>query len=466
MELDPLASPFDTQEKDIFTLEQPRTVATPYQGVTRQNYGVGQQYESPEEALGALPSYLGGLQEQRVATDKEFNRLNYDPSEFVRAGFSPTPRSVSKGAALDSAIDYITKNKIPLSKEVDGQTRYLTTGLGADVYRADKDFDYKAGSYEAQGPVGTYSTVHVKPKSPLDNKFLAAVGMFLPPVALATTAAKVAAGESLTPMEIVSAGMAGLNAAGITRPATGAAAGGVGPVDKGQGLFGTTYNQTQTLMRAAAADNLEGGVVQVFAPQVIEGIKGKLPELNIPETGLPEDFEAGLVKTVEKMAGGSSFEDALKAGGIQYIREGGLKPLEGVIKEAVKPLGAIIEPIKETFAALDKNVLQPVTKPIGDVLSAADTAVRQALPSLGSVGIDLPKIGLGMLTGASTISPTRTTDDIFKDDLFKFKTKIEVSPLEQLLRSPQARQQQQQEVVGLYDDPFASSFDERNTFQL
>ena len=97
----------------------------------------------------------------------------------------------------------------------------------------------------------------------------------------------------------------------------------------------------------------------------------------------------------------------------------------------------------------------------GDVLSSADTAVRDALPSLGSLGIDLPNISLGMLTGAPTLSPTRTTDDIFKEDLFKLKTKIGISPVEQLLRTPQA---QQQEVVGLYDDPFASSFDERNTF--
>ena len=434
--------------------------------------------------MGALPSYLGGLQEQRVATDKEFNRLNYDPSEFVRAGFSPSPGSVSKGAALDSAIDYITKNKIPLSKEVDGQTRYLTTGLGADVYRADEDFDYKAGSYEAQGPVGTYSTVHVEPDNVFDSPLLNVVGMFVPQVALMTTALKVAAGEKITPMEIVGAGMAGLEYAGTIKAPTGAAAGGVGPVDtQGVGLLGTTYNQTETLMKAAAADNLEGGVVQVFAPQVIDSVMSKVPSIELPETGLPEDFEAGLVKTVEKMAGGSSFDDAIKAGGIEYIREGGFKPLEGVIKEAVKPIGEILDPIadalktvteptkeflseanqtiREELKGFDKEVLQPVTQPIGDVLSDADTAVRQTLPSFGSLGIDLPKIGLGMLTGGSTLSPTRTTDDIFKDDLFKFKTKIGVSPVEQLLRTPQA---QQQEVVGLYDDPFASSFNERNTF--
>ena len=536
MELDPLASPFDTQEGDIFALEQPTYDFDTTKVLGRNKYGgallrsqwsdednaiasarkaagfvmpsnneikasdrlgdmsavsyaAGELYDSPETALAVLPSYLSGIEEQRVATDEEFNLRNYDPSEFTMAGVSPKG-GVSKGAALDSTIDYITKNNIPLSKEVDGQTRYLTTGLGADVYRADKDFDYKAGSYEELGPVGTYSTVHVPPVSPLNDKFLAVVGMFLPPVALATTAMKVVAGEKLTPMEIINAGMAGLNAAGITRPPTGAGAGGMGPVDTGTGLFGTTYNQTQSLLKAAAADDLEGGIVQVFAPRVIEGIKAQLPALNIPPTGLPENFEAGLTKTVEKMAGGASFEDAIKAGGIEYIREGGLKPLEDIVKNAVQPLGSIAGPVRDTFAALDKNVLQPITKPVSDVLSkadttvrqklseiddaylqpvtkpiggalsAADTAVRDALPSFGSLGIDLPNISLGMLTGGSTLSPTRTTDDIFKEDLFKLKTKIGISPVEQLLR-PQA---QQQEVVGLYDDPFASSFNERNTF--
>jgi len=90
MALDPLASPFDTQEEDIFTLEQPRVSSpvAPYQGVTRQDYGVGEQYETTEEAFSQLPSYLSGLEEKRATTDKKYNRLNYDPSEFVRAGFT------------------------------------------------------------------------------------------------------------------------------------------------------------------------------------------------------------------------------------------------------------------------------------------------------------------------------------------------------------------------------------------
>ena len=109
------------------------TGATPYQGVERQNFGVGTQYETPDEALSALPTYLGSLSQQSKPVDEQYNLRNYDPMEFVRAGFTSTPGSVSKAASVDSAVDYLTKNKVPMSKEIDGETRYLTTGLGSDV---------------------------------------------------------------------------------------------------------------------------------------------------------------------------------------------------------------------------------------------------------------------------------------------------------------------------------------------
>jgi hypothetical protein len=377
-----------------------------YQGATALmsavDYGSGTQYDTTEEALNGLSEFLGSISDKRKATDEEFNTRNYDPSEFAMAGVSPKS-GVSLRAATDAAASYINNNNIPLSIEVNGQTRYLTTGLGSDVYRkADEDFDYKAGSYEDQGPVGTYNTVHVGPDNVFDSPLLTVVGMVVPQVALMTTALKVAAGEKITPLEIVGAGMAGLEYAGTIKAPTGAAAGGVGPVDtQGVGLLGTTYKETETLMKAAAADNLEGGVVQVFAPQVIDSVLSEVPFIELPETGLPEDFEAGLVKTVEKLAGGSNFDDALKAGGIEFIKEGGLKPLESIVKDAVKPIGDILDPIADALKAVteptkeflskadtlvrqelsefDKEVLQPITKPVGDVLSDVDTTVRQEL---------------------------------------------------------------------------------------
>ena len=480
------------------------------------NIQSGFQYGlTPEQQEQSWSQSTTGILGEAVNNLNKLKETN--PQEFESTFQSLTPKpalaflydqakkgEITKEEHAQAAVNFLRKQQPDTPFFVENGKVYSypannTSATPHEIVLTPDNVDFMPAKNKDEYFYNTLGTMSKKPSEDFDvdavtgfvnNPVVSAVGMFLPPVALATTAMKVAAGIKLTPMEIVSAGLAGLNAAGITRPPTGAGAGGMGPVDTGTGLFGTTYNQTQTLLRAAAADNLEGGIVQVFAPTVIDNIKEQLPALNIPPTGLPENFEAGLTKTVEKMAGGASFEDAIKAGGIEYIRKGGLKPLEDIVKNAVQPLGSIADPIKDTLAALDKNVLQPitkpvgdvlskadtavrqqlseiddaylqpVTKPVGDVLSAADTAVRDALPSFGSLGIDLPNISLGMLTGGSTLSPTRTTDDIFKEDLFKLKTKIGISPVEQLLSSPT---QQQQEVVGLYEDPFASSFDERNT---
>ena len=177
------------------------------------SYGVGEQYGTPEEALTALPSYLGGLAEQRVGTDEKFNTKNFDPSEFTMAGVSPVG-GVSGRAAKESAVDYLTKNNIPMSKEVDGETRYLTTGLGSDVLYdtlGEDGLPKGGGSFEDRGPVGSYSTIHVKPVSALNDPVLSILGTVLPPLGVAVAAAKGISGETLHAGDWLKLGTAGLN---------------------------------------------------------------------------------------------------------------------------------------------------------------------------------------------------------------------------------------------------------------
>ena len=65
---------------------------------------------------------------------------------------------------------------------------------------------------------------------------------------------------------------------------------------------------------------------------------------------------------------------------------------------------------------------------------------------------------MGYLTGGGfNVSGTRTTDSLFKDELFKFKTQIGVTPQQELIQEPRRRQQQQ--VVDLLENPFESPFD-------
>ena len=347
---------------------------TTYQGVVGQDYGVGQQYETPEEALSALPAYLDSLEQQREVTDKEFNRLNYDPSEFVRAGFSPTPGSVSKGAALDSTIDYITKNKIPLSKEVDGQTRYLTTGLGADVFRADENFDYKAGEYKALGPVGTYSTIHVDPESPLNNPILNVLGAVVPPLGLAITGVKAVTGETLHAGDWLKLANAGLEQAGAIEPPS-AGAGGMGPVDNGVGLFDTTYEQTQNIMEAAAAAGSDGNPAEIL-------IKGfgvtddALASIGLDEAAFDDSivdytgFVEGVEQAASQVANGDSIEDAIKGGVLDYVIESESDIDLGIVTDAIDAVGGflddnIFQPILETIEAVDLGSIEDTVRDLG-----------------------------------------------------------------------------------------------------
>ena len=232
-----------------------------YQGATALmaavDYGSGTQYDTTEEALRGLSGFLGSISEKRKVTDEEFNTRNYDPSEFTMSGVSPKG-GVSKRAATNSAIDYITKNNIPLSIEVDGQTRYLTTGLGSDVYRADDNFEYEAGSYQDFGPVGTYSTLHVEPESvwagmPAPVRIgLAVLTSGGSEAFIAGT--KAVEGETLHAEDYLSIALPTLQYANILVPPVDAVTADVAkgieasPAIAGKGVLGLSYNASKALL--------------------------------------------------------------------------------------------------------------------------------------------------------------------------------------------------------------------------
>ena len=159
-------SPSAVKGKNISQVtEPPKYTGTPYQGIVSQEYSSGSTYDSPEEALANFGSFIEGVQGDVQETKSKYNYMNYDPSDFARAGYSG-PTGLASAASSDAASEYILKNKIPPSIEVDGQTLYLTTGLGEDTLAKTLGDDYTAsGSYEALGPVGTYSTIYKKPES-------------------------------------------------------------------------------------------------------------------------------------------------------------------------------------------------------------------------------------------------------------------------------------------------------------
>lgn len=488
-------SPEDQAVVDARRAAAAAPTVEPYKGVERQNYGEAPKTETPEEALNNYTNFFSGVQSQMDETNKKYSLTNYDPSEFVRAGFTAGKDVVGKAAGTDVVVDYITKNDIPVSKEINGQEVYLTTGLGEDVLSKTMGKEYKGeGSYEAKGPVGTYSTVYVPPESVLNDPVLSVAGMFFPPVQVFTTAVKLATGESVSPLEIATAGLNSLELAGVIKPPNVSADyGNLGAdpfaanlagqaADAGTGLFGLGYNATKNLVKAAASDNLVEGVVQAFGAPIVEKFIANLPQTDLTDlatkTGVQaDDLASGLNTAISKLAGGSNLEDALKAGAIDYIKEGGSLP--DVIPEFVKEAGRALEDtvrvvgsflddevfqnikdiapdlsgIEDAFReggsaindfvqpAIDKvqeeapkiedavrevgstidNVLEPVYKPVVEAARAVGPSIEDVLKAvLGGVGVG------GMLSAQQTQQPaaTRTTDSLFGDELFKFKTQV------------------------------------------
>jgi hypothetical protein len=263
---------------------------------------------------------------------------------------------------------------------------------------------------------------------------------------------------------------------------------GTAVADTGTGLFGSTYAQTKTALNIAAAGDAKGAALALVGDKLIkDGLDGiGLDQEAIEGAGIQyDDFQAGVGRVVSEVASGTKLDDALVQGLGKYIREGGtlgsvdlpsvdlgidVDGLSEFIGPITDKLSEVETAVRQGLSEFDKEVLQPSTKPIGDiaedvaqvtgdvvedvgqavgdVASAADTAVRQALPN---TSIDLPSVDFSNLDfsnldfsnlvlnpsfGSSGMfqlnNPTRTTDALFNDELFEFKTEIgvEEEPLE------------------------------------
>jgi len=420
-------SPEDQAVVDARRASEQTSSQTPYKGATalmnEVDYGVGQQYDSPEEALSAFPSFLSGLKEKSVITDAEFNTKNYDPSEFTMAGVSPVG-GVSGRAAEESAVDYLTKNNIPMSKVVDGQTRYLTTGLGSNVLydilgeeTLNKTNGDKGGSFQDTGPIGTYSTIHVDPESPLNNPILNVLGAVIPPLGLAITGVKAVTGETLHAGDWLKLANAGLEQAGAIKPPS-AGAGGMGPVDNGVGLFDTTYEQTQNIMEAAAAAGSDGNPAEIL-------IKGfgvtddALASVGLDEAAFDDSivdytgFVEGVEQAASQVANGDSIEDAIKGGVLDYVIESESDIDLGIVTDAIDAVGGflddnIFQPILETVEAVDLGSIEDTVRDLGrefddEVLQEIKGGIEEFAPQVEDF---VKTVGGGVIDVVETVGGT------------------------------------------------------------
>lgn len=258
----------------------------------------------------------------------------------------------------------------------------------------------------------------------------------------------------------------------------------------GQGIAGFNYVDTVGLLNVAATGNPESFIINKLGNEALDKAFATVDmDSRLLDRFQADDVKSGLVKSVEELSRGKDLENALAAGLGKYIKEGGganldfggglsvsfgdmgeflekaldplveiaewvadkAEPLVDTFEDIARPIGDVAEDVAqyggdivEDAAQFTGDIAEDFAQATGDVLSDLDTVIRQNLPNISAPDIDLPSIDLPSLnipnfnpnlgqfslvsdTGVSTPSPTRTTDQIFGDDLFKFETEIGIS---------------------------------------
>ena len=202
--------------------------------------------------------------------------------------------------------------------------------------------------------------------------------------------------------------------------------------------------------KVAAGEDLDKALASGLVTYVKEdGTRGSIDlggSLGLDVSGLKKVVE-DLVRPIGAMATDFAHfvEDAVpdtrKA--VEAIKEAGsefddavLQPTKGLVEEGASVAGDVLSAAdtaaRDAASAFDDAVIQPT----GQALSDLDTAIRQALPDINGPDIDLssfdlnipnfnPAFGTTQLN-YSAPSSTRTTDSLFKDELFQFQTEIGV----------------------------------------
>jgi len=311
-----------------------------------------------------------------------------NPQEFESTFQSLTPKpalaflydqakkgEITKEEHAQSAVNFLRKEQpdTPFFVENGKVYSYPAKDTGSkphEIVLTPDNVDFMPAQNKDEYFYNTLGTMSKKPSEDFDidavtgflnDPVVNLVGAFLPPVALATTAAKAANGQTLHAGDWLTLASAGLEQAGAIKPPS-AGAGGMGPIDNGVGLFGTTYDQTQNIMEAAAAAGSDGNPAEILikgfgvTDDVLDkiGIDSTTFDNSVVDYGA---FVEGVEEAASRVAGGDNIEDAIKAGALDYIVEAAPDIDLGVVTDAVKAVGSFI----------DDNIFQPIIETVGDI---------------------------------------------------------------------------------------------------
>ena len=255
----------------------------------------------------------------------------------------------------------------------------------------------------------------------------------------------------------------------------------------GTGIGGLDYNQTVNAINAMGSGDPVDVLMDTWGNDIVNDA---LADVGLDLDDLPQGVKEGINETVNGMLSGDSFEEAAQEGVLTYLEE---SPIGEVVEDKIKEVGStidddVIQPLLSVIPELDVEVpdLGVVEDVVRDIGSAIDDTVLQpikdeveklgeALPDIPDLpelpelpelpDLPLPDLKLGIDVQIPQLSATRTTDGLFGDELFKFKTKLgvtEAAPLiqpQERLAEQQEQQVEREEAVDLFGrDPFASSF--------
>ena len=221
----------------------------------------------------------------------------------------------------------------------------------------------------------------------------------------------------------------------------------------------------------SASQDPEQFLIDQFGASILDGALQSF-DASLPE--MPPEVEAGIKKTVVKVAQGEDFKDALQSGVGEWASQAGIG---GELEETLRKVGRefddnYLQPIKDMIPDFDTpdtpegiKAIEDTVRDIGSGIADAAEPFKEPLQDVGRFIDDylLQPAKDALLTGGGALvaqpSSTRTTDGLFSSELFKF------SPVEFTdVGRTQPRQAPQELVEDIDSNPFASDFDNRNLF--
>ena len=349
-------------------------------------------YSSAEEGLANYGSELANMEEQfrDHTTLNNAKLMRNEGRQQTLMGFNPE----GLNATSERMVSYLETNNIPLSKEINGQTVYLT--LGTDLMKASADQIYYAdsgitddqggrndnlGKFVSHGEVGTYSTIYQPPVSDMDNPYVAVAAALIPGAGAMLATIKGLSGETLHASDWGKIVTTGLELSGDLVVPTAEAPEGAG---FNFGNTTLTYDQSTNLLDAAATGDPISAVMGVYGNGLIEDAVGSSEALqgSLDALGMsPDAFASAASKAATKLAQGEDLDDSLISGLGTYIKEGG-----GVgAPDLGLGDGGMFEGVREAGREFDDAVLQPIKELVESVAGS----VIDGLGEVGSAVVDL-----------------------------------------------------------------------------